>query len=159
MEVNIFEDNYMKYDFVLHQYYLTPEATLEYVNVDLNAIYGSNGAIVELKKHSSQVYSWLYSKVMPSSKMHVEFLIATGGMYRDAMFKALLAQAEYAATSGGNEVQLQHGVQLSKGLVTSIEVLRGNLQVALGVEQALSSVGLLFNGFYNWRLINPRVGY
>lgn len=151
MKVNITNDAYMRYDYELHQYIVTPEAIQKYIGIDIYSVYtNQQTAHAELVNQSTQVYSWLYDQLPPGTNRNVEFLIATGDPYRDAMFKALLGQAEYALASRGNEVPLQHGVLLSKGTVIPIEALRGNVQVSLKTEQALNRVGLLYNGRYSW---------
>jgi hypothetical protein len=153
MKVNITSDKYMTYNYALHQYVLTRDAAMTFLGIDLYSIYSSQQvANAELINQAMQVYSWLYDQLQPGAKRNVEYLIATGDPYREAMFKALLGQCEYAVASSGNEVSLQHGIQLSKGTVVPVETLRGRLQVSLKTEQAINSVGLLYTGQYRWKV-------
>ena len=162
MKVNIISNELMTYDMELHQYVLTSDAAMKYLGIDINSVYASQQvANAELIKQSMQVYDWMYSQLLPGAKANVEFLIATGDVYRDVIFKALLGQLEYAIESRGNEVPLQHGVLLSKGTVIPVEQLRGEVQVSLKTVQAITNAGLLYNGRYNWRVpvSQYRVGY
>ena len=159
MKISIISDEYMEYDLKSHKYILTPQAVLEELGVDLHEVYGSDDKITkELKKRTKEVYHWLYSKA-PASKYHIEYLIATGGIYREAVFEALLGQVEYAIESAGSQVALQPGVLLSKGSVVPLEQLRGDVVVSLRTQQALQEAGLLYQGFYSWKPLPFREGY
>jgi len=162
LTVNVYDDNLLKYDYDLHQYVLNADAASKYLGRDIYAEYQSQQiANAELINQSNQVYAFLYSRIAVGAERQVEYLIATGGKYRDAMFKALLGQCQYALESRGTDVPLQHGVLLSKGVVIPQEALRGSVQVSLATEQALSKSGLLYCGAYKFTVPNSvyRVGY
>jgi|LFRM01.1.fsa_nt_gb hypothetical protein len=152
-KVNVYDDDKLKYDYDLHQYVINPDAIQKYLGIDIYSVYATQQvANAELVNQSMQVYNWLYDQIPPGTQRNVEYLIATGGVFREAIFKALIGQAEYALASRGNEVPLQHGISFSKGTAIPLEVLRGNVQVSLKTEQALRKAGLLYNGVYRWRV-------
>lgn len=162
LTINVYDDNLLKYDYDLHQYVLNPDAAAKYLGRDIFTEYQTQQiAIAELINQSNQVYGFLYSQISVGAERQVEYLIATGGKYREAMFKALLGQCQYALESRGNDVPLQHGVLLSKGVVIPQEALRGTVQVSLATEQALARSGLLYCGAYKLSVPNNiyRIGY
>jgi hypothetical protein len=152
----------MDYDYTLHEYVLTAEAVKKYLGLDVVAEFRTvQAANAELIKQSMEVYAYMYSAGLRGNKPQIEYLIATGGQYRVAIFHALLGQCEYAMESRGNLVPLQHGVLLSKGTVIPLELLRGDVQVSLRTVQSLSEAGLLYGGKLGWVVPSAmyRVGY
>jgi len=91
----------MLYNINLHQYLLTEDNIRDYLGVELTSYLGDDKEVpIFLREVSSDLYAWLYSKMLRSNIPMVEYLLATDDNYKEAIQSALVAQARKMLRSG-----------------------------------------------------------
>lgn len=142
-----YNDTKLEYNKEYHRY----EITREYIA----SIYGD-----EIHKKDEQewktlqfqlsdnIYNFIYSFKSGSRNYDkMEYELAFNQYYREALALALLYQAEYALTTSGDTVQLQHTINVGIDKALSIEQLRNELMVSYKSELILYQKGLLESTF------------
>ena len=100
----IVENDYMRYDYVSHRYYLTIKYVTDVLGVDLENRVKSQGApnateviTSKLKGVSSEIYAYLYGH---NSSRNIQWIIANSETARDVIQEAMGAQMLYILTNG-----------------------------------------------------------
>ena len=100
-----FDDDYMKYDYNTHIYYLTPKAAIDLIgeNLDtrLNTYGDSNPSTMAerfCKKSARKL--WRYVKAHTYEYSYIEYIVAKDGNLRKFVQDLLLSQLEYNLLNG-----------------------------------------------------------
>ena len=102
-----YNDDYMIYDYYLHRYRLTEKAYIDYLGINFGELptgmdaNPSAMATREANSVSETVYRFITTDSMNPDWLTFE--MATVGKLRGVIFRMLLAQAKYVATSGNME--------------------------------------------------------
>lgn len=155
---NPFNDNKLIYDFNTHRYLLN-EAYVQNVFGEFTL---SATEWQQLKYAlTDNVYSFIYSfKHTREDYDHMEYELAKNQYFREVIAYALLYQYEYAISTSGDVVQLQHGVNVNSDKNLSTDTLRGELMISTKGYLQLHSRGLLETAFKtDFDYTNYRNGY
>lgn len=154
-----YDDDMLIYDIKRHRYLLNREYIFN--------IYGENKIVDDVKwtqivnQISDNVYTFIYSfKQGKENYDHLEYELACNQYYREVLAEVLIWQYEYAITSGGDLVQLQHGFNSASDKMNNVENLRNELMISTKGYLRLLNVGLLESAFrtaFDYELY--RVGY
>lgn len=141
--VTPFDDEKLIYDKDLHKYLLKQEYAKSFFGEEISTKGEKEWRILQLS-FSDNIYSFIYSfKATELEYDIMEYNLATNKIYREVLAEALINQCEYALTSNGDTVNLQHGVSVAAGKTTDINVLRGELMIAPKAYIKLHARGLL----------------
>jgi hypothetical protein len=150
LEVKPYNDPYMYYDYTFRQYVLNPDAIVDLLNISLDEWFtSSEEAKVALLEQSNRIYNYIYMYKKPEQFQKMRYLLATSPHFREGMKLCLLAQMRYFLQSMGDSISLQHGVNIDKAQNVDVEVLRGELQIALEAHQIAYRYGMLNHAFYD----------
>lgn len=122
-----YNDNKLEYDFDQHRYKLTTGfITSRYKDVALN------DKIDELiEAVSDNVYLYIYSfKTGYQEFNKMEYELAKNQYFREWIAEALIRQFEYAYSTSGDVVNLQHGIDINNNKNIKIEDIRNELLVS-----------------------------
>lgn len=127
-----FDDEYMKYDYNAHMYYLTPKAVTDILgeNLDtrLNTYGDSNPSTLAervCRESAESLYDYIRDTCLSYSVM--EFIMACDGKMRGKVMDMLLATMRYHLKNG--RLEEYSGVNAQNGQAMRIEDLRGDLDV------------------------------
>lgn len=134
-----FDDNYLIYDKEYHRYVLNENAIM--------SVFGEDADRSELENLSNDIYCYIYSFKTYEHFDKMEFLLAHNPYFREALYLAMLEQYKYSKVSGGNNVHLEHGVDVNKDTGVTIEQLRNELRVGMYAILILNRYGLLISTF------------
>lgn len=154
-----FSDNVLIYDNKRHRYLLSRDYVIN--------VFGECEISDDIKwqqlvnQLSDNVYTFIYSfKQGRENYDHLEYELACNQFYREVLADVLIWQYEYAITSGGDLVQLQHDFNPANDKMMDIKQLRGELMISTKGYLRLLNVGLLESTFrtsFDYDLY--RVGY
>lgn len=146
--VTPYNDDDMKYDIDLHQYVLTASGVYKYTGININEEFDiPKEAEFFLIECSDDVYNFIYNYTRMNYVDYKRYLIATSEDLRDEFKRALVYQVRYAFRSGAHLIKDQHGINLERNKVTSINDLRNDIGIAKNTRDILSRQGLLYTGF------------
>lgn len=138
-----FDDEKLEYDKDLHKYLLKQEYASSFFGEDVSTKSAKEWRILQLS-FSDNIYSFIYSfKATEIAYDIMEYELATNQTYREVLAEVLINQCEYALTSNGDTVNLQHGVSIGSGKTIDLETLRGELLVAPKSYIKMHARGLL----------------
>ena len=135
-------DNKMTYDFEKHMYILNKDFIRSRYKVD--------GEITDelLFDVSDNVYLFIYSfKTGKLNYDKMEYELAKNSELREWLYEALLRQFQYANTTNGDLIQLQHGIDLSNEKSLDIKQLRNELFISYKTYLILYIHGFLESNF------------
>ena len=135
-------DNKMTYDFEKHMYILNKDFIRSRYEVD--------GKITDelLFDVSDNVYLFIYSfKTGKQNYDKMEYELAKNSELREWLYEALLRQFQYAFTTNGDTIQLQHGIDLSNEKSLDIKQLRNELFISYKTYLILYIHGFLESNF------------
>lgn len=144
-----YNDNYMKYDYNQHMYYLTPKAALDLIgeNMDthMNAFGDSNpSTLAERYCKKSARKLWRYVKSHTFEYSYIEYIMAKDGNVRQFVQDLLLSQLEYNLMNGFPD---EDSGMLSNGGVTDISEIRNERAISPDNYNDVFSVFLPGYGF------------
>lgn len=138
-----YDDDKLIYDYELHKYLLNQKYAISFFGSDVATKDSKEWRILSLS-FSDNIYSFIYSfKSTEIAYDVMEYNLATNKIYREVLAEVLINQCEYALTANGDTVNLQHGVSVSSGKTTDLEILRGELMIAPKAYIKLHARGLL----------------
>lgn len=154
-----FNDTFLEYDFEEHKYFLNKEGVIgKYGNFP----FANVEEWENLRKNITEnVYMFIY--LFKSTRIdydHMEYELAKNQYFREGLVNTLLAQYEYAITTGGDLVQLQHAFVPTENNIISPDKLRNQLMISMKGYAELKKRGMLestFRDFFDYS--NYRVGY
>lgn len=135
-------DNKMTYDFEKHMYILNKDFIRSRYEVD--------GEITDelLFDVSDNVYLFIYSfKTGKQNYDKMEYELAKNTELREWLYEALLRQFQYAFTTNGDLMHLQHGIDLSNEKSLDIKQLRNELFISYKTYLILYIHGFLESNF------------
>lgn len=137
-------DTKMTYDYENHRYILNPNYVKTKFKIDGNI---SDELLDDV---SDNVYLFIYShKTGQEDYDKMEYELARNHNLREWLFDALVRQFQYAYTTNGDTVSLQHGVDLSNNKTLTIKELRNELFIAYKAYMVLYIHGFLKSSFEN----------
>lgn len=138
-----YEDNRLVYDKFFHRYLIKRDFIASIFGDEIMRKDEQEWKTLQFQL-SDNIYNFIYSFKSGSRNYDImEYELAFNSYYREALSLALLYQAEYALTTSGDTVQLQHGVNIGIDKEIKIDTLRGELMVAYKAELVLYQRGLL----------------
>lgn len=128
-----YSDEIMQYDYLTHNYYITPKGVFTLLGINLNTrledFDGDNDnttqALRFCKKSARGVYSFIRSNCWSYSV--IERIMALDTDLRQMIQQMLLSQIEYDLEN--DYLSLYNGIDIAKGRAMRIEDLRGDLVV------------------------------
>lgn len=141
-----FDDDDLMYDENRHRYLLTQNAVVNrFGEFNFN---DSNKWEQLANDLSDNVYSYIYSfKQGRENYDHMEYELAKNQFYREVLLEVLLYQYQYAITTSGDVVQLQHGFNPATDKISDVSKLRNELMISTKGYLKLHSCGLLETTF------------
>ena len=141
-----FNDDTLMYDTLRHRYVLNQQFVVNYYGeIKFDQSNKWNELVNQL---SDNVYTFIYSfKQGRENFDHMEYELACNQFYREVIRDVLLWQYEYAMTTGGDLIQLQHGYNPTSEKMNKVEELRNELMVSTKGYLRLKNVGLLESTF------------
>ena len=137
-----YNDEKMTYDYETHRYILNPN----YVRARYKLEEEIDAEL--LNEVSDNIYLFIYShKLGQQNYDKMEYELARNQSLREWLCDALLRQFQYAHTTNGDTVSLQHGVDLSNNKVLTIKELRNELFIAYKSYMVLYIHGFLESNF------------
>lgn len=141
-----FDDNILIYDRIRHRYILNRDYIINYYGE--NKFDRENKWLELANQLSDNVYTFIYSfKQGRLNFDQMEYELACNQFYREVLRDVLLWQYEYAMTTGGDLIQLQHGYNPTSEKMNKVEELRNELMISTKGYLRLKSVGLLESTF------------
>lgn len=138
-----YDDNKLVYDYDLHRYILNKNFISSRFP-SYNKPVDDKSYYEILQEVSDNVYLYIYSHKTGIYEYDVmEYELARNQYYREWIAEALIRQFEYAATSSGDIVNKQHGVDINNNKVIEIESLRNELFVSYKTILILQQHGFL----------------
>lgn len=125
-----FDDDYMKYDYEMHGYILTPTACEMELGINLTETLDKTGdcnpsTMAEriLKMISKHFYAWVYAHT--TNKNYLEWLLAKYPFARDVVKECLLNEVLYAVKNGDfwNYADNPHGIEKSVSETTKMTLM------------------------------------
>lgn len=138
-----YDDEKLIYDKDIHKYLLKQDYAKAFFGEEIGNKSEKEWKILQLS-FSDNIYSFIYS--FKSNELEydiMEYDLATNKYYREVLAEVLINQCEYALTSNGDTVNLQHGVSVAAGKTTDLTILRGELLIAPKAYIKLHARGLL----------------
>lgn len=143
-----FDDEFLIYDVKRHRYLLNKDYIVNIYGETSNLIIDDKKWIQLQNDLSDNVYSFIYSfKQGRENYDHMEYELANNQFYREVLSDVLLWQYQYAITTGGDTIQLQHGFNPASEKMNKVEDLRNELMISTKGYLKLHEVGLLENTF------------
>lgn len=143
-----FDDRVLIYDHKRHRYLLNREYVIN--------IFGEIKIVDDLKWQqmandlSDNVYMFIHSfKQGRENYDHLEYELSCNQFYREVLAEVLIWQYQYAVTTGGDLIQLQHGYNPATEKMNNVEDLRNELVISTKGYLKLKGVGLLESTFRN----------
>ena len=144
-------DEYLKYDYDKHQYYLTPRAVLDKLNEDLtrfspaNSVNRERDAEIMCENISDEIYNAIYEN--SNNYLVQEFICAKCPSARNILMQAMLEQVKYFMFNGS--ISVYSGVDFKKNTVgesARSRILAPNAQRIL--DRVIQEVGvsLMYQG-------------
>lgn len=156
--IDPFDDEYLKYDKVKHEYKGTPKLILDYSGVDLTQELDSFGDANEstlpqrfVDKASRLVYQLVYNHCGPSRRQLMQYIMAKNPDIRDYLKEWISEQVEYMLANGF--VGLESGIDFGKLSSVNLSEIRGRRMYSPLVVDSMRSVGLL-NTNYIYTIMN-----
>ena len=139
-----FNDEKLIYLEDIHQYVLNRDFASNRFGTDALSGYDDNEWDILTRQLSDNIYCFIYSfKTGIEEHDKMEYELAKNQWFREILAEALLSQFEYANTTNGDIVQLQHGINLNADKSLDISKLRGELMIATKAYIKLYYGGLL----------------
>jgi len=141
-----FNDDILIYDKLRHRYVLNQDYVVNYYG---ESKFAESNKWNELANQlSDNVYTFIYSfKQGRENFDQMEYELACNQFYREVLRDVLLWQYEYAMTTGGDLIQLQHGYNPTSEKMNKVEELRNELMISTKGYLRLKNVGLLESTF------------
>ena len=138
-----FNDVFLEYDFEEHKYFLNKEGVVGKFG---NFPFANVEEWENLRKNITEnVYMFIY--LFKSTRIdydHMEYELAKNQYFREGLINTLLAQYEYAITTGGDLVQLQHAFVPTENNIISPDKLRNQLMISMKGYAELKKRGMWF---------------
>ena len=135
-------DNKMIYDYENHMYLLNKDYIRSRYNISEEI---SDELLFDV---SDNVYLFIYSfKTGKLNYDKMEYELAKNEELREWLCEALLRQFQYASTTNGDLIHLQHGIDLSNEKSLDIKQLRNELFISYKSYLILYIHGFLENNF------------
>lgn len=142
-----YDDNKLEYSYDFHRYLITRDYIASVFGNDILNKDESEWKTLQFQL-SDNVYNYIYSFKSGSRNYDkMEYELAFNQYHRETIALALLYQAEYALTTSGDTVQLQHNINMGSDKTTDINILRGEFMVAYKANLILFQRGLLKTTF------------
>ena len=144
-----YNDNKLEYNKEFHRYHITRDFIASIYGDEIMGKDEQEWKTLQFQL-SDNIYNFIYSfKSGTRNYDKMEYELSCNQYYRETLALALLYQAEYALTTSGDTVNLQHGVNIGIDKEIKIETLRSELMVAYKAELILFQRGLLESTFAN----------
>jgi hypothetical protein len=152
----ITDDKYMEYDLTVHTYRFTNELIQDKLNENLEVRLGGEieaRLFREDTMYFIQDYCVNYGgtwDVAKKKQLIAEMIFLNGNGEREALQRAYVEFVRYALNDEGDMLGLQTGVDTEKGVVVSLDVLRGDRELSARLYRILRNSNLLFKGQFSF---------
>lgn len=142
-----YNDTELVYDIDRQFYLLTNVGVSRLVGEDLVTLAGNEQKAELIRYEVSQdVYNFISRYSLNSAYKYKVWLLAKDSDLRTLIKRVLADQMRYYIRSGAGLLKDMHGIDISKGKIMDLRMLRNNSSVSASVEMQLENSGLLYTG-------------